>query len=364
MEGWFKLYRKVVEWEWFDDPHMVQLFIYLLVKANSENKKWHGHEVKRGQLACSVASILAALNPKRAKRDTALLTTKMLRNRLKRLEDSGTITTESCSKYTLITICNYDNYQQDEGQAEGKQRANEGQAEGKQRANEGQQRKNKEDYKNSSLRSEFSQASPAAHTREGGAGSDGESHGVDSTGAEPSESAEAAEATPTAEQTKGPKPEAVMELFNTAVREKRIPKIAKMTERRVGAIHARVGEYGSEAIATVITKAAASTFLNGGGAKQFVASFDWIFLPNNFPKILEGNYDNPPTQTPTATASPTTTPTQTTTTHGTPNGITTHRAAEAGRTERENEWLSHAMARLHEGTDHEATADPFELADG
>ncbi len=366
MEGWFKLYRKVVEWEWFEDPHMVQLFIYLLVKASREDKKWHGIELKRGQVVSSVASILTALNPKRTKRDTALLTTKMLRNRLKRLEDSGTITTESCSKYTLITICNFDNYQQDEGQAEGKPRANEGQAEGKQRANEGQHleniKKERIERKSSSLRSELSKASPAAHTREGGAGTDENSQGVASTGAEPSESTEATEATPTTEQPKTPKPEAVMELFNSAVRDKRIPKIAKMTERRTSAIHARVSEYGSEAIATVIAKAAASVFLNGGGAKQFVATFDWIFLPNNFPKILEGNFDNPPT--PTTTASPTTTPTQTTTAHGTPQGITSHRTAEAGRAERENEWLSHAMARLHEGTDHEATANPFELADG
>ena len=51
-------------------------------------------------------------------------------------------------------------------------------------------------------------------------------------------------------------------------------------------------EYGKDAVLTAIKKAAESDFLNGCGNKAFVASFDWIFRPTNFPKVLEGNYDN------------------------------------------------------------------------
>ena len=50
-------------------------------------------------------------------------------------------------------------------------------------------------------------------------------------------------------------------------------------------------EYGKEALATVVEKSIASDFLTGGTG-QFIARFDWIFRPRNFPKILEGNYDN------------------------------------------------------------------------
>ena len=51
-------------------------------------------------------------------------------------------------------------------------------------------------------------------------------------------------------------------------------------------------EYGNDAIYEAIQKATKSSFLNGGGNRGFCATFDWIFLPTNFPKIIEGNYDD------------------------------------------------------------------------
>lgn len=71
-----------------------------------------------------------------------------------------------------------------------------------------------------------------------------------------------------------------------------IPKIQRMTEKRRAAAKARFREYGREAIAQAIANAANSSFLNGGGNQGFIADFDWIFRPNNFPKVLEGNYNN------------------------------------------------------------------------
>lgn len=80
--------------------------------------------------------------------------------------------------------------------------------------------------------------------------------------------------------------------FNTIMRGKAIPAIERMTIKRRNAVKARITEFGKEAIKTVIDNAANSTFLNGGGDNCFVASFDWLFKPNNFPKVLEGNYAN------------------------------------------------------------------------
>ena len=64
-----------------------------------------------------------------------------------------------------------------------------------------------------------------------------------------------------------------------------------MTDRRLTAVMARAREYGEDAVYEVITRAARSPFLNGGGNKVFVADFDWLMRPNTFPKVLEGNYD-------------------------------------------------------------------------
>lgn len=74
-----------------------------------------------------------------------------------------------------------------------------------------------------------------------------------------------------------------------------IPKIKDVTPKRKGMINARVKEYGMEAVREVVKKAAASIFMNGGGGRAWKATFDWIFSPNNFVKILENNYnDNKP----------------------------------------------------------------------
>ena len=87
--------------------------------------------------------------------------------------------------------------------------------------------------------------------------------------------------------------EKFVEFFNTAMRGKTIPKIRgfHLAEHRKKTIRARINEYGKDAVVEVVKKAAASTFLNGGGDKGFVADIDWMMGPRNFPKILEGFYD-------------------------------------------------------------------------
>ena len=32
--GWIRLHKRFLQWEWLDKPEMVQLFLYLLLKAN------------------------------------------------------------------------------------------------------------------------------------------------------------------------------------------------------------------------------------------------------------------------------------------------------------------------------------------
>ena len=73
-----------------------------------------------------------------------------------------------------------------------------------------------------------------------------------------------------------------------------IPRIRTIPRdsKRAKALFARLREYSKEDLAEAVRKAAKSDFLNGGGDKAFVASFDWIFAPKMFPRVLEGNYDN------------------------------------------------------------------------
>lgn len=80
--------------------------------------------------------------------------------------------------------------------------------------------------------------------------------------------------------------------WNTTMQIRAIPQIKEMTPARMAMVRARCEEYGKQAVFDVIKKSAESSFLNGGGSKGQVYNFDWIFRPNNFPKVLEGNYEN------------------------------------------------------------------------
>lgn len=71
-----------------------------------------------------------------------------------------------------------------------------------------------------------------------------------------------------------------------------IPRIQAIRGKRQDAVNARCKDYGKEAIFEAIVLASKSEFLNGKNSKSWIANFDWIFLPNNFPKVLEGNYNN------------------------------------------------------------------------
>ena len=54
---------------------------------------------------------------------------------------------------------------------------------------------------------------------------------------------------------------------------------------------ARLREYGEEQILEAVEKAKNSPFLKGQNAKGWIITFDWFLKPNNFIKVLEGNYD-------------------------------------------------------------------------
>lgn len=86
------------------------------------------------------------------------------------------------------------------------------------------------------------------------------------------------------------KAEEVCAYFNQCVGDRGMPVIRMMTVKRKATIDARVREYGLEKVKMMIDKAARSSFLNGSNG--WMANFDWIMRPNNFVKVLEGNYDD------------------------------------------------------------------------
>lgn len=87
---------------------------------------------------------------------------------------------------------------------------------------------------------------------------------------------------------------AFADYFNNLVKSNNanIPMVEQITPKRQSAITARAREHGKASLAKVVQNAVASNFLNGGNDRNFHATFDWLFRPTNFQKVLEGNYDN------------------------------------------------------------------------
>ena len=70
----------------------------------------------------------------------------------------------------------------------------------------------------------------------------------------------------------------------------KLKEITMITEKRKGHLNARIKEHGIDAIYKVIDNVANSSFLRGENKRGWIANFDWVFRPNNFVKVLEGNY--------------------------------------------------------------------------
>ena len=102
MKGWIKLHRSLLDWEWFDYPDMVKLFVFILLSANSEDSKWRGVDINRGQFITGLNSLSGITK----------ISNQKIRTCLSRLKNTGEINMQTTNKYTIITVCNYDSYQE------------------------------------------------------------------------------------------------------------------------------------------------------------------------------------------------------------------------------------------------------------
>lgn len=100
-EGFIKLYRKMLEWGWYDDGPTKDVFIHLLLIASYEDKFYRGIPLERGQVVTTVKEMQVKLG----------LTTQQIRTALTKLISTNEVTKKSTSKFTIYTINNYADYQ-------------------------------------------------------------------------------------------------------------------------------------------------------------------------------------------------------------------------------------------------------------
>ena len=113
-ENWIKLHRQILNWEWYSDTNTFRVFMHCLLMAQRDDYKYRGVQLKAGQFTTGIFEMADILG----------LSAQQVRTALKKLEKSGEINKQSTSRYSIITVKNWNVYQQVNKQITNKQQTN------------------------------------------------------------------------------------------------------------------------------------------------------------------------------------------------------------------------------------------------
>ena len=99
--GFIVIQRKMLEWEWHDDPNTLALWIHILLITNWKDNKWHGIEIPRGTCLRSLGALAEETG----------MSVRNVRTALTHLKTTGEVTTQSTRYGLLINVINYAKYQ-------------------------------------------------------------------------------------------------------------------------------------------------------------------------------------------------------------------------------------------------------------
>lgn len=133
--GFVKIHRSLLCWEWYHNKNTCRLFLHLILTANYEDKKWQGKIIKRGQRVTSLSKLASETD----------MTVREVRTALKNLKTTGEVTSESTSNYSIITIKNYDKYQDVTSEMTSERQASDKQSTSERQASDNNGRKIKKD---------------------------------------------------------------------------------------------------------------------------------------------------------------------------------------------------------------------------
>jgi len=101
MEGWLKIHRAMLDWEWYKDTNTKVLFLHFLLKANYADSTYKGHVVPRGSLVTGFDSLVEQLKISR----------QQLRTAMKKLQSTNEVTLKTTNKFSIVCLVNYESYQ-------------------------------------------------------------------------------------------------------------------------------------------------------------------------------------------------------------------------------------------------------------
>lgn len=99
--GFIKLYKKMLKWEWYDDNNTKIVFLHCLLRANWESGSWHGISYEAGQFITSLPNLANETH----------LTVQNVRTALSHLKSTGELTDNQQGSFRVITVVKWSEYQ-------------------------------------------------------------------------------------------------------------------------------------------------------------------------------------------------------------------------------------------------------------
>ena len=100
-QGYIKIFRDILEFEWYTEPTTARLYIHLLIKANHKDGFYRGEKVMRGQVYTG---------RKLLEKETGI-SQQSIRTSIKKLESTNHLTIDSTKQRSIITLKNYHKFQ-------------------------------------------------------------------------------------------------------------------------------------------------------------------------------------------------------------------------------------------------------------
>nr|DAE29740.1 MAG TPA: replisome organizer [virus sp. ctyMK1] len=137
LNGFVKLHRKMIEWGWYSDCVVKDVFLHILMVATFKPAQYRGYDLVPGQAIIGLSRLSKELG----------FSIQQVRTALKKLESTGEISLFSTNKFTIATVENWEFYQC-EDETNNKRATNEQQTNNKRATNEQQHLKNVKNVKN------------------------------------------------------------------------------------------------------------------------------------------------------------------------------------------------------------------------
>lgn len=104
LNGYIKLHRQLLDWEWYKDTNTKIVFLHLMLCANFKDGNWRGQAVKRGQFITTYKTLSADLG----------LSLQQIRTTFEKMKSTNDITWIPTGKNILVTVVKFDVYQSNE----------------------------------------------------------------------------------------------------------------------------------------------------------------------------------------------------------------------------------------------------------